>query len=134
MEGSTKFSLFMTPLPSNGDVDVDEMKRDMEVLKETTRNIEVLLGNTAKQDAINTKFDALNESINAKFASIDAKFASIDAKFDALNESIASVLHGSPADRPESLHVEGVEIAAEILLWVAKIVCCGSLIAITLCS
>ena len=76
MEGSTKFSLYMTPLPSNDDV--DEMKRDIEVLKETTRNIEVLLSNTAKQDAINTKFDALNGTIDAKFASIDAKFASIE--------------------------------------------------------
>eukprot|EP00978_Attheya_sp_CCMP212_P010494 scaffold25431_cov55-Attheya_sp.AAC.3 len=115
-KGVTKFSLPMTPLPTKSDV--DEMKRDIEVLKETTRNIEVLLGNTPKQDAINTKFDALN-------GNIDAKFASIDAKLDALNESIASVLHGSPADGPEPLLAQG----AEILLWMAKIALFGPLVA-----
>jgi hypothetical protein len=114
MEGSTKLSLSMTPLPSNGDV--DEMKRDIEVLKKTTRNIEVLLSNTAKQDAINTKFDA--------------KFASIDAKSDPLNESMASILHGSPADGPKGLF--GFPLWIEILL---SVLCIGNLIAsfIALC-
>eukprot|EP00978_Attheya_sp_CCMP212_P014898 scaffold38249_cov35-Attheya_sp.AAC.1 len=61
MEGSTKFSLSMTHWLRNNDF--DEMKRDVADIKETALRIEVLHGNTAKEDIMNARFDAIESQI-----------------------------------------------------------------------